>query len=264
MGTAFATKDLGIKLANDLGDTCPGFPEKLYKVPSNPGDKVELLKPYREARICLYLLVRSANGERSKNHLIFFQQRVPVHVEQRCALVPCVCGQCAEHNKRCGDDSMLVGVVEFSENPEHIIVRGTGDSFVRLFPLYERCLERGYTFYHSARSGSIPAPGFEDGKLESSLFLEIKTGFVQKHDLMNEMVKTRSQVVQGLPGQQDDIDIELEAGVSDCGKRYGGTPFLRFFIDSDGVWFTLCKLVKVPIQVVDYGFGPFNFEADSF
>ena len=63
--------------------------------------------------------------------------------------------------------------------------------------------------------------------------------------------------------QQGDIGIELEAGVSDCGKRYGGLPFIRFFVYPNGVWFTLCKLVKVPTQVVDYGFGPVDFEADS-
>ena len=158
---------------------------------------------------------------------------------------------------------MLVGVVEFAENPEHITVRGIGKSNVRLFPFYERGYARGYTFYHSSRSGEISAPTVKDGELETALTLNVKTGVFQKHKLVNEVVKDRPQVVQGLPSQQGDIGIELEAGVSDCGKRYGGLPFIRFFVYPNGVWFTLCKLVKVPTQVVDYGFGPVDFEADS-
>ena len=125
---------------------------------------------------------------------------------------------------------MLVSVVEFSKKPEHILVRGIGKSAVRLFPFYERGYGRGYTFYHSRCMGSIPAPRVEDGKLELSLLLNIETGVVQKHELVNEVVQAGTQVVQGFAGHQDDIGVKADPGVLNGGERSdNSTVFIRFF-----------------------------------
>ena len=156
---------------------------------------------------------------------------------------------------------MLVGVVEFTETPENVVFRGVGKSVVRLFPFYKRGFELGYTFYHSARTGLIGAPALEDGELKASFLLNVKTGVVQEHELVNKVVKAGAQLVQGLSGHQDDIGVESDLGVPDGGERSNkATTFIRLFVDMDGVWFTLCKLGKLPIQVVDYGCGPKDLE----
>ena len=171
--TSLGAKELGLKSVDDLGDTCPGFPERLFKF-TRSSNGLTLLDYYRAGNaLCLYLLVRLVRpvpAISEQQHLIFFQHQGTIDMEQRIDTPLCMCGQCAERDEHHRNHSMLVGVVEFSENPEYILVRGMGESFVRLFPFYERCLERGYTFYHSARSGSIPAPRVKDRELEPSFF----------------------------------------------------------------------------------------------
>ena len=253
------TRTRSYKVVNNLRNPCPGHPEKFFHVPPRSSDEPTLLERYRTVNLGLYLIVRPVSHIPAQGHLIFFQVNRPIDIEQY--LAPCACGQCAEHCGCRGNDSMLVGVVEFTETPENVVFRGVGESVVRLFPFYKRGFELGYTFYHSARTGSIGAPALEDGELKESWLLNVKTGIVKEYEMVNKVVKGGPQLVQGLSGHQDDIGIKADTGVPDGGERSNkATTFIRFFVDMDGVWFTLCKLDKPPIEVVDYGLGPKDLE----
>ena len=149
--------------------------------------------------------------------------------------------------------SVLVDVVEFTEEPERVI---TSDMTLHVADEFSRL--NADSIYYSALDGRcvlLKTIADRETRLSS------RGSVICCNQLPHKMVQGTSKIVDGIPYEENDVCrhspnvTDIKSRMLDCGYR------VRLGPNSIGLRFT--ERANSDIQVVNVLFGPFNFGANS-
>lgn len=153
-------------------------------------------------------------------------------------------------NRRDEQSVVLVGNVQFVENPEHIL-----PTLIRVGSVNRIYSTLRHALYSSRSLGFVFRGLLPDR--ESGLLGMGRT--VGVNELVSEVVKGTSEVVNSVSGDEANFDgrgLNIEYAVNVISR-------LRVSLSLDSIWFAIEESFQGDFQITDVLFGPFNFYADE-
>jgi hypothetical protein len=134
---------------------------------------------------------------------------------------------------------------------------GRDESHVGLLALNELRYPRGDAVSHSARSGSVSRGRFEDRELMPSAVREQMSVPRRNHQLMNELIERRSELVQDFAREQHQRWVgRTNGGILNSDQPCHPLAVVNLWMQPDRVGFEIGIVLYLPMKVVNVGFCP--------